>query len=278
VCPGDDTQVQGGRLEKALGPVVCGDQPLDFPEQIVVTAARGVQKRGPFVRVVFEHGFVELANLPVSLGRHARVASAFIGGNRWENGSICTAMAADPPTITVLLTRWRAGDERAGAELMTVVYAELRRLAASYMRHERSEHTLAPTGLVHEAYLRLCGGAEIDWQSRGHFFAVFAQQMRRVLVDHARSVQSAKRGGGLHKHSLTGVEPGDPRLESIDLLAVNEALERLAALDPRAAQVVELRYFGGLTEREAADALQVSTATIKRDWDFARTWLSSQLQ
>jgi RNA polymerase sigma factor (TIGR02999 family) len=187
-------------------------------------------------------------------------------------------MDADPPPITALLTRWRAGDERAGAELLTVVYAELRKLAASYMRRERREHTLAPTGLVHEAYLRLCGSADIDWQSRGHFLAVFAQQMRRVLVDHARSVRSAKRGAGVHKQSLTGVDPGDLRVESVDLLAVNEALDRLAALDPRAAQVVELRYFGGLTEREAAEALQVSTATVKRDWDFARTWLLTQLQ
>jgi len=244
--------------------------------QIVVAEAGRIEECRPFLRGVFDCGFVQVAHLPVSLWRHARVT--FIGGNRRRNGSMSPAMGADPPHITVLLTRWRAGDEQAGAELLTVVYAELRKLAASYMRRERPEHTLAPTGLVHEAYLRLCGGADIDWQNRGHFLAVFAQQMRRVLVDHARSVRSAKRGAGLHKQSLTGVDPGDPRLDSVDLLAVNEALERLGALDARAAQVVELRYFGGLTEREAAETLQVSIATVKRDWDFARTWLLTQLQ
>jgi RNA polymerase sigma factor (TIGR02999 family) len=189
-----------------------------------------------------------------------------------------SAPMADPQRITALLSQWRAGNEQAATELMDVVYAELRRLAASYMRRERHEHTLQPTALVHEAFLRLCGGAPIDWQNRGHFFAVFAQQMRRVLVDHARSVGSAKRWGGLEKHSLTGVNVDGAGLASIDVLALDEALERLAALDPRAAQVVELRYFGGLTEREAADTLEISTATIKRDWDFARTWLLSQLQ
>jgi RNA polymerase sigma factor (TIGR02999 family) len=188
------------------------------------------------------------------------------------------AMAGDVSQITVLLSRWRAGDEQAPTELMNLVYVELRRLAASYMRRERHEHTLEPTALVHEAYLRLCGGASIDWQNRGHFFAVFAQQMRRVLVDHARSVRSAKRWGGLEKQPLGGADVGQAPLESVDMIALDEALERLAALDPRAARVVELRYFGGLTEREAAETLEISMATVKRDWDFARTWLLSRLQ
>jgi RNA polymerase sigma factor (TIGR02999 family) len=161
---------------------------------------------------------------------------------------------------------------------MNLVYVELRRLAASYMRRERRDHTLEPTALIHEAYLRLTTGAEIDWQNRGHFLAVFAQQMRRVLVDHARSSRSAKRGGMLHKHSLTEADAAAAPFGSVDVIALDEALARLAALDPRAAQVVELRYFGGLTEREAAATLQISTATLKRDWDFARTWLLSRLR
>jgi len=188
------------------------------------------------------------------------------------------AMAAEPERITALLSQWRDGSQDAGTELMNVVYSELRQLAASYMRRERPDHTLAPTALVHEAYVRLSGGAEIDWQDRGHFFAVFAQQMRRVLVDHARSVRSEKRWGGLEKRPLTGADVGALPFESVDVLALHEALERLAALDARAAEVVELRYFGGLTERETAETLHLSTATIKRDWDFARTWLLSQLR
>jgi RNA polymerase sigma factor (TIGR02999 family) len=186
-------------------------------------------------------------------------------------------MAADPQRITLLLSTWRAGSEEAGVELMDVVYAELRRLAASYMRRERREHTLAPTALVHEAYVRLCGGAPVAWQNRGHFFAVFAQQMRRVLVDHARSVRSAKRGGGVDKQALSGIEADPAQFDSVDVLALHEALERLTDLDPRAGRVVELRYFGGLTEHEAAEALDVSTTTVKREWDFARTWLLTQL-
>ena len=185
---------------------------------------------------------------------------------------------AERERITALLSQWRAGSEEAGTELMNVVYGELRRLAASYMRRERPEHTLAPTALVNEAFLRLSGGAEIDWQNRGHFFAVFAQQMRRVLVDHARSVRSEKRWGGLARQPLAGANEADLLFQPLDVLALNEALERLAALDERAAQVVELRYFGGLTERETAETLHVSTATIKRDWDFARTWLLSRLR
>ncbi len=159
---------------------------------------------------------------------------------------------------------------------MELVYGELHRIASRNMRRERGEHTLQTTALVHEAYLRLFGSDAITWQNRAHFYAVAARQMRRVLVDYARRVHSEKRGDGVVKLSLW---ESDGAAFEIDerLLAVDAALERLEPLDPRAAQIVELRFFGGLTEVEAAEALQVSVATLKRDWDFAKSWLAGQL-
>lgn len=178
--------------------------------------------------------------------------------------------------VTVLLDRWRLGDREASNQLMELVYGELHRIAAREMRREHGEHTLQTTAVVHEAYLRICRSEPIDWKDRAHFYAVAAQQLRRVLVDHARRVNSGKRGGGVLKLSLW--ESDSPGI-GIDerVLIVNEALTRLETLDPRAAKVVELRYFGGLTEAEAAEALHVSVATLKRDWEFARTWLAGQL-
>lgn len=179
-----------------------------------------------------------------------------------------------PNTITALLAGWRAGDSDAANQLMELVYGELNRIAASEMRRERGEHTLQTTAVVHEAYLRLCG--DVAWNDRAHFFAVAAQTLRRVLVDHARRVRSEKRGGGAAKLPLwesdASALPVDERL-----IAVDEALNRLVSLDPRAAKVVELRFFGGLSETETAQALEMSTATVKRDWEFAKTWLTSQL-
>ena len=185
-------------------------------------------------------------------------------------------MAEDSHTITRLLHEWRSGKQAAANKLIEVVYQDLHRAAAREMRRERGEHTLQTTALVHEAYLRLAGSAPVDWQDRRHFFAVAAQQLRRVLVDHARRVHSEKRGGALTKVSL---EDCDGAALSLDerLLAVDEALARLYQLDERAAKVVELRFFGGLGESEAAETLDISVATLKRDWDFARAWLASQL-
>ena len=187
------------------------------------------------------------------------------------------AMAEETHRITGLLLEWNSGKSGAADRLMELVYGELRRMAARQMRRERGEHTLQTTALVHEAYLRLCGSEAIDWQSRGHFFAVAAQQLRRVLVDHARRAHSEKRGGGQIKFSL-----GDADSPTVDrderLIAIDEALARLEALDPRAGKVIELRFFGGLSEKEAAETLGVSVATFKRDWEFARTWLASQLK
>jgi RNA polymerase sigma-70 factor, ECF subfamily len=186
----------------------------------------------------------------------------------------------EPPcnshTITALLDRWRSGEKEAVNRLMELVYDELHRIASREMRREHCEHTLQTTAVVHEAYLRICRPDLIHWRDRAHFYAVAAQQLRRVLVDHARRRHSEKRGGGILKLSLwesdgTVVEVNER------LLAVDEALARLESLDPRAAKVVELRFFGGLSEAEAAEILQISVSTLKRDWDFAKTWLTSQL-
>lgn len=182
----------------------------------------------------------------------------------------------DPQTITALLGQWRRGDREAGDRLMELVYAELHRIAAREMHREHGEHTLQTTAIVHEAYLRIVKSEPIDWRDRSHFYAVAAQQLRRVLVDHARRQNSEKRGGGISPLSLW--ESDGPAIASDEhVLAVNEALTRLEALDPRAAKVVELRFFGGLNEAEAAEAVGISVATLKRDWDFAKAWLAGQL-
>ncbi|HYP12473.1 MAG TPA: sigma-70 family RNA polymerase sigma factor [Bryobacteraceae bacterium] len=178
--------------------------------------------------------------------------------------------------ITLLLDRWKRGDTEAGNQLMDVVYAELHRIASREMRGEDKDHTLQTTALVHEAYLRIVRSEPIDWQNRAHFYAVAAQQLRRVLLDHARRVLSKKRGGDVIKLSLWDSDAGVLSLDE-RLLAVDEALVRLESLDARAAKVVELRFFGGLTESDAAEALQISRATLRRDWEFAKTWLAAQL-
>lgn len=182
----------------------------------------------------------------------------------------------DPHTITALLDRWRRGDREAADRLVELVYGELHRIAAREMRREHREHTLQTTAVVHEAYLRIIKSEPIDWKDRAHFYAVAAQQLRRVLVDHARRQQSEKRGGGTSPLSLW--DSDDPAIASDEhVLAVNEALTRLESLDPRAAKVVELRFFGGLNEVETSEALGISMATLKRDWDFAKAWLAREL-
>ena len=182
----------------------------------------------------------------------------------------------DSHTITGLLDQWRAGDNEAANRLMELVYDELHRIASRQMRREHGEHTLQTTAVVHEAYLRICRSELVDWKDRAHFYAVAAQQFRRVLLDHARRVHSEKRGGGVVRLSLWESDGGALSLDE-RLLAVDQALARLEELDPRAAKVVELRFFGGLTEVDAAEVLQISVATLKRDWNFAKTWLTAQL-
>lgn len=176
----------------------------------------------------------------------------------------------------MLLARWRDGDEQALDELVPVVYGELRALAAHYLKGERAGHTLQPTSLVNEAFVRLLGSARVRPQDRTHFFALAARTMRRVLVDHARRRQAEKRPSPEDRLTLQTALAGGGAPE-IDLLDLHEALERLAGIHPRQARLVELRYFGGLSSREAALALEVSLATVERDWQVARLWLADRL-
>jgi RNA polymerase sigma-70 factor, ECF subfamily len=174
--------------------------------------------------------------------------------------------------VTRLLRAWRMGDAQANDALMSAVYEELRRQAASYLRRERHDHTLQPTALVHEAFLRLIRQQDLDWQSRAHFFGVAAQMMRRILVDYARERNAAKRPRPdervpLDDHVAT-VPPPD-----IEVLMLDHALSELARIDARQAQIVELRYFGGLSEQDVATALSLSRATVTREWQAARAWL-----
>ena len=178
--------------------------------------------------------------------------------------------------ITGLLDRWRLGDAEAANQLMELVYSDLHRIAAREMRREHPGHTLQTTAVLHEAYLRIFGGKPVEWKDRAHFYASAAKQLRRVLLDHARRAHSEKRGGQVVKLSLVEFDVGELGPDS-RLLALNEALAKLEALDPRAAKVVELRFFGGLGETDAAEVLGISVATLKRDWDFAKTWLAAQL-
>lgn len=185
-----------------------------------------------------------------------------------------------PADVTRLLHRWEEGDESAVEELMPLVYDELRALAARRLRGEREGHTLQATALVNEAYLRLVG-SQVPLQGRAHFFALAARMMRRILVDHARARDAAKRGGGAARLSLTEArlfEPASDEGDPVGVLAIHEALEALESHDERKARVVELSVFAGLTQREVAEALSVSPATVERDLRFARAWLASRLR
>lgn len=180
--------------------------------------------------------------------------------------------------ITQLLHRWRAGDATALDDLIAAIYTELHRLARIYLRRERSHHTLQTTALVNEAYLRLVRQDRVEWQSREHFLGIAAQAMRRILVDYARSRQYGKRGGP-HRQLVPLEDAAVFAPErSPAILALDEALDRLAAFDERKARVVELRYFGGLTVEEAARLLEVSPATVMRDWSLAKAWLQRELE
>lgn len=177
--------------------------------------------------------------------------------------------------VTRLLAEWSKGDRAALEALMPLVYSELRRVAGSYLKHEKSSHTLSPTALVHEAYLRLVT-QKVPWQSRAHFFSVAAQMMRRILVDHARSHRYAKRGGGAMTLSLDEALATAKERE-IDLVALDDALQTLAKLDERQSRMVELRFFGGLSIEETSEVLGVSAPTVKREWASARAWLFREI-
>jgi RNA polymerase sigma factor (TIGR02999 family) len=182
---------------------------------------------------------------------------------------------SEPGELTRLLQSWSGGDKHALGEAASLVYPELRRVAAAYLRRERPDHTLQPTAVVHETYLRLIAQAHVNAQSRTQFFAVAANLMRQILVDHANRRGAAKRGGG-NKISLDDA-PALGAVPQYDVMAVNEALEHLSRLDARQGRIVELRFFGGLTEDEVADVLHISCITVKREWRTAKAFLRSQL-
>jgi RNA polymerase sigma-70 factor (ECF subfamily) len=181
----------------------------------------------------------------------------------------------DSGRVIELLREWREGDDQACDRLVPFVYAELRRLARGQLRREQADHSLQPTALVHEAYLRLVN-ADVDWQDRTHFLSVAARVMRRILVEHARAKRARKRGGDEQRVSLTGPIPA-PDADPIDVLMLDEAMARLQEVDARQAQIVELCYFGGLTYPEVGQALGISEATVHRDLRHARAWLRREL-
>ncbi len=181
------------------------------------------------------------------------------------------------PDVTQLLQDWRNGDEAARNELMSAVYEELRRQAGRYLRRERSDHTLQPTALVHEAYIQLIDQSRVNWENRAHFFGAAARLMRRILVDHARAHQAEKRGSGEENIALDEAL-GVPDNKDVNLLALNDALDELGRLDAQQSRVVELRYFGGLSIEETAAVLDISPATVKREWSMAKVWLHRQIR
>ena len=202
------------------------------------------------------------------------------------------SQAGDRP-VTQLLAQWRSGNEQALGELTALIYQELRNLAQRHLRKERPNHTIQRTALVHEAFVRLVHQQSVDWQSRAHFFGLASNLMRRILVDHARARLASKRGGGAAMVSLDEItNPSDqddapgayiPEPQHLDgetdddVTAIDEALTRLAVLDERQARIVEMRYFGGLTIEETAQAMEISDATVKREWTLARAWLRREL-
>ena len=178
--------------------------------------------------------------------------------------------------VTRLLKDWTNGQEQALDRLVPQIHSELRKLAASYLRKERPDHTLQPTALVNEAFLKLIDQRAVKWQNRAHFFGIAAQAMRRILVDHARAHAADKRGGGVRKLPLDDALMISGKTD-IDLLALDEALTRLAVIDPQQSRVVELRFFGGLTMDETAEVMRISLATVGREWRMAKAWLFAEI-
>ena len=186
------------------------------------------------------------------------------------------AASVSQQRVTELLQQWSQGDDAALAELTPVVYEELRRIAHHHMGGQRPDHTLQTTALVNEAYLRLADQTNPRWQNRAHFFAVAARAMRQILVSYARTQHAQKRGGGAFKVDLDEAALVSPE-ESREIVELHEALEQLSALDSRKAQIVELKYFGGLNYDEIAEVLKISRITVRRDWEFAKVWLYTEL-
>jgi RNA polymerase sigma factor (TIGR02999 family) len=184
--------------------------------------------------------------------------------------------SSESAKITQLLVDWNNGRTGALEDLLPLVYAELRRLAAQRLRLERPDHTLQPTALVHEAYIRLVDQRRVRWQNRAHFYGVAAQVMRRILVDRARARKADKRGAGWERVTLIG-DKASSGSRDVDVVALDDALTRLASLDPQQERIVELKYFDGLTLEETAEVVGISTATVKREWAIARAWLRAEL-
>lgn len=184
---------------------------------------------------------------------------------------------ADPSRLTALLNLMQQGDRDAAEQAVGLVYGELHRIAVNRLAHEHPEHSLQATALINEAYLRLMGAGPLPISNRGHFLALASEQMRRILVDHARFERAGKRGGDAVRVCLDDVQLGSAE-QSVDVLSLDEALNNLQQFDPRAAQVVVLRYFGGHKEEEVAEILEVSLSTVRRDWEFARSWLYSRMR
>jgi RNA polymerase sigma factor (TIGR02999 family) len=199
--------------------------------------------------------------------------------NQEVSGFLMSAPASPPtsPDVTQLLRNWQVGDQSARDQLLEIVYEELRRQAARYLRRERPDHTLQPTALVHEAYLQLIDQSRVNWENRAHFFGAAARLMRRVLVDHARAHQAEKRGSGEEKLALDEAM-AVPQSKDLNILALNDALEELARMDEQQSRIVELRYFGGLSIEETATVTGVSPATVKREWAMAKAWLQTQIK
>lgn len=181
------------------------------------------------------------------------------------------------PEITRILKSWSGGNREAVDDLIPLVYDELHKVAAQYLRRQRPDHTLQPTALVNEAYLKLIDISDVNWQDRAHFFAVASQTMRHILVDHARSLGREKRGGNFQKLSLDEAISSSQEKE-VDLLILNDALENLAEIDEQQSKIVELRFFGGLTVEETAVVLKISPATVKREWRIAKAWLFGRIK
>jgi RNA polymerase sigma-70 factor (ECF subfamily) len=182
-----------------------------------------------------------------------------------------------PSPLTLLLNRMQQGDPSAGDQAVAAVYDELHRIAVREMRGEQPGHALQATALINEVYLRLVAAGSLEIQNRGHFFAVASQQMRRILVDYARAAKAQRRGGGATMVDLEALRIGSTP-QTVDMLELDEALRELEKLEPRAARVVELRFFGGHTDKEVVEALGVSLATVRRDWEFARSWLFNRMR
>ena len=185
-------------------------------------------------------------------------------------------MSTAPHVVTRLLVEWGNGDQQALEKLTPLVYQELKRLAARYLRRERREHTLQSTALVHEAWLRLIDQKQVQWQNRAQFFGIAAEMIRRILIDHARGRQAAKRGDGAIKLSLDDAL-ATPNRRDLDLVALDDALHDLGRLDPQQSRLVELRFFAGLSIEESAEVLGVSPATVKREWMAAKAWLYREI-